>query len=121
MGGGVRGKRDADLSSEDEFEKAMDSEAMATLRLMVSPTAAAQAAKGHVIRATPDVSGTTTNKPQTGKTSKALARARQRRSSTEQQRKMVRFSGDVKTDDMEEGTRTGLIKSFIFGREWEEQ
>lgn len=102
---GTRGKRDADLSSEDEFEKEMNSEAMATLQLMLSPTAAAQAAKGHVTRATPITSA---NKPRTGKSSRALAKARQRRSSTEQQKKTVRFSGDVKTDDiMEEGTSTG--------------
>ena len=109
MRSGIHGKRDADLSSEDEFEKEMDSEAMATLRLMVSPTAAAQAAKGHVTRATPTACGSTTSKAQTGKSSRALARARQRRSSSEQQRKMVRFSGDVKTDDvMEEGASTGF-------------
>ena len=109
----IRGKQAADLSSEDEFEKEMDSEAMATLRLMVSPTAAAQAAKGHVTRATPTGSGSATNKPQTGRSSRALARARQRRSSAEQQRKTVRFSGDVKTDDvMEEGASTGLISRF---------
>ena len=113
MSSGIRGKRDADLSSEDEFEKEMDSEAMATLRLMVSPTAAAQAAKGHVARATPTASGSATDKPQTGRSSRALARARQRRSSTEQQRKTVRFSGDVKTEDvMEEGASTGLISIF---------
>ena len=107
---GTRGKQDADLSSEDEFEKEMNSEAMATLQLMLSPTAAAQAAKGHVTRATPTTSA---NKPQTGKSSRALARARQRRSSTEQPRKTVRFSEDVKTDDgMEEGTSTGLISGY---------
>lgn len=117
VSGGVRGKCNADLSSEDEFEKEMDSEAMATLRLMVSPTAAAQAAKGHVIRATPSVSGTTTSKRQRGEANRDLARARQQRSSTDQQRKMVRFSEDVKTDDMEEGTNTGLIGLIIkFGR-----
>lgn len=110
MSGGARGKQDADLSSEDEFEKEMNSEAMATLRLMLSPTAAAQAAKGHVIRATPTTSA---NKPQTGKSSRALARARQRRSSAEQPKKTVRFSEDLKTDDgMEEGTSTGLISDY---------
>ena len=108
---GTRGKQDADLSSEDEFEKEMNSEAMATLRLMLSPTAAAQAAKGHVTRATPTT--TSANKPQTGKSSRALARARQRRSSAEQPKKAVRFSEDVKTDDaMDEGTSTGLTSDY---------
>lgn len=116
MSSGAHGKRIANLSSEDEFEKEMDSEAMATLQLMVSPTAAAQAARGHMTKATPTASdSTTTSKPRTGKTSRVLARARQRRSSAEQQqqRKTVRFSGDVKTDDvMEEGASTGSISMF---------
>lgn len=110
---GTRGKRDAHLSSEDEFEKEMNSEAMVTLQLMLSPTAAAQAAKGHVTRATPTTSDGATNKPQTGKTNRARARARQRRSSADQRKKMVRFSGDVKTDDvMEEGASAGLLSDI---------
>ena len=76
---------------------------------MVSPTAAAQAAKGHVTRTTSTIACTTTDKPLTAKTrAQARARARQRRSSAEQKRKMVRFSADTKTEDMEEGTSTGL-------------
>ena len=95
----------------------MDSEAMATLRLMLSPTAAAVAAKGHVTRTTPTsiASDSTTSKPQTGNTSRALARARQRRKSAEQQKKTVRFSKDVQTVDVmeeEASTDAGLISRF---------
>lgn len=117
MSSRLRGKQDADLSSEDEFEKEMDSEAMATLRLMLSPTAAAVAAKGHVTRTTPTniaSDSATTSKPQTGNTSRALARARQRRKSAEQQKKTVRFSKDVQTVDVmeeEASTDAGLLIS----------
>ena len=103
--GRVSEKQDADLSGEDEFEKEMDSEAIATLRLMVSPTAAAQAAKSHVTRATP----LAIDKPLTAKPSRALAKARQRRGSNEQQRKTVTFAADANTEDMDNGPRAGLI------------
>ena len=79
----------ADLSSEDEFEKEMDSEALATLKLMVSPTAAAEASKSHTIRPFP--AGTADNIATRRKTKAQTRRVRQRKHSGDQ-RKTVRFA-----------------------------
>lgn len=80
----------ADLSSEDEFEKVMDSEALATLKLMVSPTAAAEASKSHTIRSF--AAGPSDSNSATGRKTKAqIGRVRQRKRSSDQ-RKTVRFA-----------------------------
>ena len=79
----------------------MDSEALSTLKLMVSPTAVAQAVKGHVTTgptaaSTKDDDGMAVVPRNVSTKARATgSRARQRRRSAEQ-RKTVRFSLEAK-------------------------
>lgn len=67
----------------------MDSEALATLKLMVSPTAAAEAVKSHMTRSF--APGTTDNTATGPKTKAQTGKVRQRKRSGDH-RKTVRFA-----------------------------
>ena len=69
----------------------MDSEALATLKLMVSPTAAAQAAKGHMTGHSVDRGGLAPGKVK-AKTQTGRVRQQKHSGRRGEQRKMVRFA-----------------------------
>lgn len=107
------------MSSEDEFEKEMDSEALATLKLMVSPTAAAEAVRGHVTRTTSTSSGgggrddTVVVTRDGKKKARASGRVSRRRRGSTEQGKTVRFALESKTEDeLSGGGRTGKGSSY---------
>ena len=94
-----------DPSSEEEFEKEVDSEALATLEQIVSPTAAvAEPLGGHM---TSDVSSSNVES-EAWSSRQQQSRRRRRRSSGAEQKKVVRFSNSV-DDRGKEGPNEGLL------------